>query len=261
MVNDGARVIVFGGVDAANKTHGETWGRDATHWTLLAPAGGSSPAARALHAMAYDSDRKKVVLFAGQESTGAGDTDTWEWNGTSWAKITPSDPTADGSPPMRVFHAMVYDSKRHRVVLFGGLNTNDFMSDTWEYDFGPSARPAQVARFVFAAAEAETGATVQSVTANWSTGGQGDLGGVSTPGAKAWYFDKGTFVPDKSNSANVGTSAPLQWTSSDPAQLARIFNGQGKEIAVAVTPVGANAADSAKVAVDYVELVVQYRRP
>jgi hypothetical protein len=53
--------------------------------------------------------------------------DTWEWDGTTWTLRSMTGPAA------RFGHAMVYDSLRGQVVLFGGF---DMMSlgDTWEWN-------------------------------------------------------------------------------------------------------------------------------
>lgn len=43
-------------------------------------------------------------------------------------------PRRFGTPDARSHAAMVYDSKREVVVLFGGVSNSDFLNDTWEYD-------------------------------------------------------------------------------------------------------------------------------
>src|SRR5581483_8321321 len=56
--------------------------------------------------------------------------DTWEWNGSAWTRNF----TAH-TPPPRDWSAMSYDSKRHVMVLFGGLGAGStLLNDTWEYD-------------------------------------------------------------------------------------------------------------------------------
>jgi hypothetical protein len=75
------------------------------------------------------------VLFGG--STGFGKTafgDTWEWDGHIWTRIN-----VQGPEPRSDF-AMVYDSIRRKIVLFGGqhiknddANRKDF-ADTWTWD-------------------------------------------------------------------------------------------------------------------------------
>ena len=85
------------------------------------------PSARALAAMAYDSQRHVVVLFGGWN--GATDLDeTWEFNGTAWSQKTPTN-----KPTARDSAAMAYDPIRQKVVLFGGY-TSQAEADTWLWD-------------------------------------------------------------------------------------------------------------------------------
>jgi len=44
-----------------------------------------------------------------------------------------SQPTL-GAPTSRYGHAMAYDAKRERVVMFGGHTANEFLDDTWEWN-------------------------------------------------------------------------------------------------------------------------------
>jgi len=82
-------------------------------WSRAASDG---PGPRYGTALAYDSQRRVVVLFGG-----AGDDelygDTWEWDGTSWTRRCD---TGECGPPPRRYHTMVYDSQRGVTVLFGG---------------------------------------------------------------------------------------------------------------------------------------------
>ena len=60
--------------------------------------------------------------------------DMWRWFGTNgWSRWDFPNP-----PPPRAQHAMAYDSKRERLVVFGGLyndsRTNIVYGDTWEWD-------------------------------------------------------------------------------------------------------------------------------
>lgn len=80
--------------------------------------------------MAYDSARKRVVLFGGR---GPSDTlaDTWEFDGAAWAARTP--PT---SPPERQGYCMAFDPSRNVTVIFGGTGGTGvgLLADTWEWD-------------------------------------------------------------------------------------------------------------------------------
>ncbi|MBZ5638814.1 MAG: thrombospondin type 3 repeat-containing protein [Acidobacteriia bacterium] len=80
--------------------------------------------------MAYDSARRRIVLFGGAGPSGQGLADTWEWDGSTWVEVTPST-----SPSARYQDAMAYDSTRGRVVIFGGCGQSSCpLGDTWEWD-------------------------------------------------------------------------------------------------------------------------------
>jgi len=129
------RVILFGGADEA-KVCGDTWEWDGRRWTLVSQTG---PAPRTFPSMAYDSVRRKVVLFGGNRvlfGRNPGEVkflnDTWEWDGRRWTEIKVAGP----SP--RAEAAIAFDSRRGRVVLFGGHNrtgqAGGRFGDTWEWD-------------------------------------------------------------------------------------------------------------------------------
>ncbi|HEX5052986.1 MAG TPA: kelch repeat-containing protein [Planctomycetota bacterium] len=136
------RVVLFGGVVVVIPgippaytpvIDGTTWEFDAltTTWTNVSPAG-ASPSARQLATLAYDSFRGRTVLFGGTDGYGAVfHGDTWEWDGTSWANVTP---VGGPSPSARAWHAMTFDATRRRTVLFGGYDGFAQHDDTWEWD-------------------------------------------------------------------------------------------------------------------------------
>ena len=96
-------------------------------WTNLTP---NPIPARWHHAMAYDSVRHRLVVFGGRTAWNAGPlNDTWEWDGSTWTQRV-----ALVTPPARESHAMVFDSARQRVVMFGGDSGAGYLNDTWEWD-------------------------------------------------------------------------------------------------------------------------------
>jgi hypothetical protein len=119
------RIVLFGGgfIYYGNNRN-DTWEWDGNNWTLRTPT--TSPPACYGHSMAYDSTRKRTVLFGGSASAVVG---TWEWDGNNWNKQNPST-----SPPWRYIHTMTYDSARQRTVLFGGDAGSGQLGDTWEWD-------------------------------------------------------------------------------------------------------------------------------
>jgi hypothetical protein len=77
-------VMLFGGY-AGETLAADTWSFDGRSWQKLADAG---PDGRG-SAMAYDAKRDRLVLFGGRgDGWPNGDkNDTWEWDGTQWARV------------------------------------------------------------------------------------------------------------------------------------------------------------------------------
>ena len=137
--------VLFGGYGNSGRTN-DVWEWNGKAWTKKNPSG-SKPANVSGPGLVYDAASKRVMHFGGSlDSSGYGG-DVWEWNGTSWAKITVLDPEKDGSPTMRRDHAMAYDAARSEVVLFGGYKWMYCEDDenhcfrTWLWD-GSSWREA-----------------------------------------------------------------------------------------------------------------------
>jgi hypothetical protein len=133
--SDRNRVVLFGGADE-RRVLGDLWEWDGKTWRLLAAQG---PPPRTFPALSYDRARKRIVLFGGNRVLfgrgGNEDTvlqDMWEWYEGSWHRLEV--PT----PPARAEASMVYDSARHRLVLFGGYRGSgadrERFGDTWEFD-------------------------------------------------------------------------------------------------------------------------------
>jgi hypothetical protein len=130
-----AKLVLFGGnlVDGIFRPGGDTWGWDGQVWQQLSDIG---PSPRYGAAMAYDSARKRVVLFGGLANEGGASAlkgDTWTWDGALWEQLE------DMGPSPRQGAAMAYDRDRDRMVLFGGttFKPGGDCRDTWE--LGPYA--------------------------------------------------------------------------------------------------------------------------
>lgn len=130
------RVILFGGFSCIDGLPlDDTWAYDydSNTWTNEAPS--SPPSGRRGHAMAYDSESDRIILFGGEYPDYD---DTWAYEPTTntWTNMTPAQ-----GPPARFGHAMAYDSESDRVILFGGaywrsdIGNLQFLNDTWAYDF------------------------------------------------------------------------------------------------------------------------------
>lgn len=80
------------------------------------------------HAAAYDSKRKRVVMFGGSKSISY-DGSTWLFDGENWTELK-----IEGPRPRR-WHQMVYDEVNDHIILFGGeLKGLATANDTWIFD-------------------------------------------------------------------------------------------------------------------------------
>jgi hypothetical protein len=121
------RVVLYGG--AYELTYGDTWEWDGSAWV---ERGLTHPTANRRIASAYDAVRGRTVLFGGLHWYGGPITgyldETWEWDGNVWVERTPRT-----RPPAIGYHAMAYDTRRGRVVMFGGdTATGGLSAETWE---------------------------------------------------------------------------------------------------------------------------------
>ena len=128
------RLVLFGGASAFAQAPflGDTWEWDGSDWHEVVTA--HAPPARYAMFMAYDPDRRVVMLYGGQlqlfDRVPFGD--TWFYDGTDWRQLSTT-PT----PGLRGNGAMAYDRARHVMVLYGGhggLNNDTDFNDTWEFD-------------------------------------------------------------------------------------------------------------------------------
>jgi hypothetical protein len=124
------RTVLFGGADGSSGAPlADTWEWDGARWFQQAPA--TAPPPRSLHAMAFDSQRGRALLFGGFDGNLTWFGDTWQWDSSVWTQLAPL-----SSPSARSSHALAYDSVRDRVVLFGGVGgaSGAALGDTWEWD-------------------------------------------------------------------------------------------------------------------------------
>jgi hypothetical protein len=185
--SDRGRVLLFGGADEG-KVLGDLWEWDGKTWQRLASEG---PPPRTFPALAYDRARRRLVLFGGNRvlfGDGAGrDTflaDMWEWYEGSWHTV------AAPAPPARSEAAMVYDSARRRLALFGGYHGTgagrERFGDTWEFDGS-----------VWKRIETPRGPSPRNGAALAYDSGRGRVvlfGGSGGPNAETWEWDGSLWV-------------------------------------------------------------------
>ena len=188
--------IYFGGLNQTGYL-GQTWAFEGSYttgqWTELKPS--LSPPARSNESMAWDDNDNYVVLFGGQNASGALG-DTWTFVGGQWTLQSPA-----LSPSARAGAAFMYDSTTHNLVLFGGWNpvTKVAYNDTWKYVGGvwtnltPTVSPP--ARF---------GATFSDDPQDNAVMIFGGETGSGTYLGDTWYFRGGVW-----KQVDTGANAPL----------------------------------------------------
>jgi cysteine-rich repeat protein len=125
---DRGKLVLFGGCLANQGTSctgtllSDTWEWDGLVWERVGVQAAIIPGPRYGAAMAYDSARKRVVMFAGHQGNGAVQYDTWEWDGERWHLLSTT------GPPGRGNGGMVYDEVRREILLVGGGSQTDVWS-------------------------------------------------------------------------------------------------------------------------------------
>jgi N-acetylneuraminic acid mutarotase len=124
------RMLLFGGKDG-DEWFGDLWQLDlATDtWTQLTTIG-SGPSPRETR-MIYDPVRDRLVLFGGYSIAERHVSETWTLDlasAPSWRRLEFNTTT----PAARRGHTLVYDTRRDRMILFGGYDDSRFMNDIWE---------------------------------------------------------------------------------------------------------------------------------
>ena len=125
-----AQLVSWGGFDGSPR--GDLRVLEPDGWRTL----GTYPDMRVSEpGTAYDTRRDRLVTFGGSASRGHAYGETWEHDGTRWHTIDVV------GPPARQAHVMVFDERRGRVVMFGGMGAASaeggrppMLGDTWEYD-------------------------------------------------------------------------------------------------------------------------------
>ncbi|MFQ5918718.1 MAG: kelch repeat-containing protein [Thermoplasmata archaeon] len=180
------RIILFGGWEGSSSL-GDTWAFDdnANEWTAMNP--GTSPVPRGLHAMAYDAESDRVILYSGVPTSDlipTGETWAYDFNTDTWTDMDPAT-----KPPAR-WGRMAYDAESDRVVLFGGavghiVEGGTIYNDTWAYDFNNNSWTEMSPRPSRATSHAMAYDTESDLIVVY--GGERASGGIHAEGT--WVYD------------------------------------------------------------------------
>ncbi|MFN7971015.1 MAG: hypothetical protein U0166_01470 [Acidobacteriota bacterium] len=162
----------------------DLWRYDGSVWTIAAaPPPAFEPRSGA--AIACDAARGRLVIYGGYNGEDEGVVDTWETDGTQWTLALPGDATA----LERYLPALIYDSRRDRVVCFGGFP----YQATWEFDgkrWVPGVPvPAQLDPRYFPAF------CFDSVRGRSIVFGGADDLSMNGPHNDTWYYDGSAWTP------------------------------------------------------------------
>jgi hypothetical protein len=124
-------MLVFGGFTGGSTSYrNDLWSLslgDTLRWTQITPdIPSGAPAARRAHSAIYDPIRDRMIICGGN-SFGTPLADVWALSlarTPTWQQLAPS-----GTFTTRQYHSAVYDSRRDRMVVFGGIRTNTYLND------------------------------------------------------------------------------------------------------------------------------------
>jgi hypothetical protein len=123
------RFVLLGGSAGRGQAHGETWEYAGGQWTRRDVPG---PQPRQGHVMVFDAARGRTVVFGGSGAPVDGRPqllgDVWEFDGNTWQQRSGT------GPAPRAAAGAAFDSKRGRVIIFGGNTSTGFVNDTWAWD-------------------------------------------------------------------------------------------------------------------------------
>ncbi len=116
----------------------ETWAYDynSDTWTLMSPE--MSPPKRMYHALAYDSESDRIIVWGGRLLERLDDNSVWayDFNSNTWTQHkSPSAPQ-----PELTYPVMVYRPVSDQMIIFGGAEIItpfdcEVTRQTWAYDF------------------------------------------------------------------------------------------------------------------------------
>jgi hypothetical protein len=127
----GDRMIVFGGVGVTDELD-DVWSLSLSGtptWTEIIPSRGS-PGPRRQSVGVYDPAGRRLIVYGGQNGgSGPGYHDLWALDlkgDGGWTRLSPSAP-----PGRRWGHTAVYATRAGGMLVFGGVDLEDWKNDAW----------------------------------------------------------------------------------------------------------------------------------
>jgi hypothetical protein len=131
----GVGALVGGDRDGDDMTREQAWFWDGRRWAMSETS--DVPPSTSLRGVVSDLERKSVLIFGGFAilgplKYGPPSGELWELDARAmWHRRSSAGP----EPGARHHHAVAFDEKRGRLVLYGGIDTSDrWDQDVWEWD-------------------------------------------------------------------------------------------------------------------------------
>lgn len=131
------KAVLFGGISewigSSFFYERDTWEWDGNDWIEMKPE--TVPPARAGHMMTYDPEEGVVLMFGGEDKSGAYMlADTWIWDGKDWEQLYPAN-----YPPGRRGGQLFYDDQTGKIILTGGFyygpeKVFTALNDSWAWN-------------------------------------------------------------------------------------------------------------------------------
>jgi len=158
-----SEVLIYGGCGRTDQLEGcgyaspDLWAYDGLSWRkecVNQACQATRPPARRKAVMAYDSSRKRTLMYGGLFPSDCDPVDSsrehpcftselFEWNGTRWTELCTASPCIDNLPPTRWGANFAYDPESDRFILQGGclelagverIGCVSMHADTWAFD-------------------------------------------------------------------------------------------------------------------------------
>jgi hypothetical protein len=144
LVYDAARgeLLLFGG-GCSGQYFNDTWVWNGETWSEKTLSGAPPP--RNDFAMGYDPVSERVIVFGGTQGSDRTRLlgDTWAWDGTGWAELSPA-----SYPASERSMSLAYDAVDNNLVLWGGYQ-GSLIHYTWNGDDWASVSRGQPASGIY----------------------------------------------------------------------------------------------------------------
>jgi hypothetical protein len=199
----------------------------------------NAPSARSLFTMtARSAPYNDIILAGGQNSTGVRQNDTWQWNGTDWAQITPINSTVPVT--FGGGNDSVYDSVRECVVIINGTGTGIAPSNltgaggwTSEYDCVTNEWRAYGANLTSQSADDPiignhqrfAVAFLNGKTYSWGGQNAPSIGDINLPFVREYQANPVATAVSYGAGCNGSTGNPLTLTADNGPWAGRTWSG------------------------------------